>query len=124
MLDLREKTYPVIDLHAKLDVPITEKDVDSRNVLVMMKHGGEKVGLLVDKIVHSTHVDVEQIRGTEKSTLVIKPDALHALAETDQGLVHIVNIQQVIEAKELSARRLMEELHQQAEKQSCEASGI
>lgn len=115
LLDLRQKTYPIIDLHIKLDVSVSEDSIENQKVLVMINYGKQKVGLLVDKIIVSTHVTAEQIQGSEQSTLVIQPIALHAVAETEYGLVHIINLHHVIATNEISARRLLEQLKQQTE---------
>lgn len=114
LLDLRHNTYPVVDLHIKLDIPAITTSQDDRNVLVMMQYGEQKVGLLVDKILHSTQVGIDRIHGAERSTLVVVPEALHAVADTDQGLVHIIDLPKVMESDELSARHLLEALNKQA----------
>jgi len=115
LLDLRQKTYPVIDLHIKLDVPALTRSTDSRNVLVMIYHKEQKLGLLVDKIIASTNITEEQIQSSEFSNLVIQPIALDAVAETEHGLVNIINLHQVITRHEISARRLLEKLNEQNE---------
>ena len=124
LLDLRQSTYPVIDLHTKLDIEPLPSSTDDRNVLVMIKHNQQKLGLLVDKIIHSTHITSEQVCSTEHSTLFVNPEALHAVAEVDQSLIHIINLHQVIDADEVSARRLLDELNEQSEQQDVKASSI
>jgi len=110
LLDLREKTYPVIDMRVKLDIDATDAYENSRKVLVMIKHEQEKIGLVVDQIVRSTQITAKQLLTSEKSTLYVQPQALHATAESDDGLINIINLDYIIEEPEISARRIMNEL--------------
>jgi len=124
LLDLRQQTYPVIDLHIKLDVAPSANSQDDRKVLVMIKFAEQKVGLLVKKIIHSTHITLNQLQGTERASLVVKPAALHAVAELDNKLVHIINLQHVIKKEDISARSLLNELEQQNEQRDVETSSL
>lgn len=110
LLDLRQCTYPVIDLHQRLDIPYNEKTEESRKVLVMIKDEGNRVGLYVDRIVKSNYIHKEQLTGCESSTLVVKPGVLNAVAKIDIGIVNIINLKSVVGRDEISARRLLEEL--------------
>ena len=127
LLELRQHTYPIIDLHIKLDVNPSAQSEGMRKVLVMIKYGQKKLGLLVDKVIHSIHLDSAQLYGPERSKLMIKPSALDAVAEFEQQWVHIINLQNVIQQEQLSTRNLLEELNHQAEtndRGDIEISGI
>lgn len=112
LLDLRQCTHPVIDLHNKLDIDIENEVTDKRNVLVMIRYKNKKIGLAVDTIIQALHIQEKALAGEEESKLFVKPSAILATADCDCGLVHILNIKEIIEKDEISARRLLSELAQ------------
>ncbi|MFK5915637.1 MAG: chemotaxis protein CheW [Woeseiaceae bacterium] len=110
LLDLRQNTYPVIDLHNKLDIEIKENLLEERNVLVMIEYQNKKLGLLVDKIIQALHISPKELSGDENSELFVNSSVIFATAHCECGLVHIININEVIETDEVSAKRLLNEL--------------
>lgn len=113
LLDLRNTTYPVIDLHTRLDIQEKVEMDENRKVIVMVKNQDDKIALFVDQIVNSSHITAEQCQGTEASELYLNNGALLATANVDAGLVHIVSLKKVVSDEEISARKLLEELQDQ-----------
>ncbi len=114
LLDLRQNTYPVIDLLSRLDVDKDNAVDEQRKVLVMVKHDNEKIALHVNHIVNSSAIKEEHLQGLEDSELFVNNEALLAVAKVDVGLVHIVNMEKIVSGEEISARRLLNELQAQS----------
>jgi len=112
VIDLRDKTYPVIDLHKKFDLGPVEKHPHHRNVLVMIRNNDHKVGLMVDKVMHSVAITDKQLSGNDNSNLYIIPEALNATADTSEGIVHIIDLVSVIELPEVSGSSRMQVIKQ------------
>ena len=110
LIDLRKNTYPVIDLHSRLDIPYEKNVNEKHKVVVVVKHQNNKVALHVLRVVNSSQINQKQLHSPEKSDLCLNRGSLFAIAELDMGLVHIVNMEKIISYEEISSRRLLEEL--------------
>jgi len=115
LLDLRDSTYPVIDIHTKFDLDPAETNEHDRNVLIMIRNNDHKVGLMVKKVMHSIKVTEKELKGSEYSNIYIVPEALNAVADTPEGIVHIIDLANVIEMPEISAERRLRALQQETE---------
>ena len=72
--------------------------------------------LFVDKVIdiepEKSLTALKKLSGDEDSELFVNSSVLFATAHCECGLVHILNINEVIETDEVSAKRLLTELAQ------------
>lgn len=113
LLNLRNNTYPVIDLQDKLDIDACDDPEENRNVLVMVNDSSTKIGITADKIIHTIKISTEQLHDTNIATLLVQPTCLDAVARVNNDVIHIINLKKVIESKNISVRNLVNEIEKQ-----------
>lgn len=108
LMDLRGKTYPVIDLRRRLDIK-EAGEVSDRCCIVCMKFDDETTGFLLDQILDISCLTTNDIECPYNSHLMISPECLPAVANHQEGLVHLVDIPNILASSEVSVKKIVSE---------------
>jgi len=95
VLNLRGRIVTVIDLGYKLGLPETRVNRKGRNIIVHSE--GEHIGLLVEQIGEVVRVNIEEIEAPPANMNGIPGDFFHGVIKTDDLLIGILDIENVLE---------------------------
>lgn len=102
VINLREKLIPVIDLRTRLGLP--KREYDSRTCIIIIKMEGNetvKVGIIVDIISEARDILDSEIDISSNLNFLGNNDILKGIALTGKIIIMLLNVETVINPKEL-----------------------
>ncbi len=94
ILNLRGQIVTVIDLGSKLNLADTEKDGETRNIIV--NSNGEYIGLLVHKIGDVERTDAENIEPPPANIGGIQGKYFEGVFKKEKSLIGILNVEEIL----------------------------
>jgi purine-binding chemotaxis protein CheW len=92
--NLRGNVVPVINLHKRLNLPLTEETLESR--IINVKINSIAAGLIVDSVHSVLHVDGKNINAPPKSNPTANAAFFRAVAKVDDQLVTLLDLAKVL----------------------------
>lgn len=101
VMNLRGSVIPIYDLAARLG--LAETPENPRNVIVVVTHGDQTVGLLVESVSEIMSVASESIQVTPEMRADVGQTPIAGLISTDTGMTQIVDLAAVIRPRGIAA---------------------
>lgn len=93
--NLRGRIITVIDLAYRLGLSETRMDRGGRNIIV--RSGGEQIGLLVDRIGEVLSIGIDEVEAPPANMNGIQGEYFHGIIKTEDELIGILDIEGVLE---------------------------
>ena len=100
VINLRGKVIPVINLRKRFGFPLTERNKDTR--IVVIDIGGSDIGATVDAVSEVLRVSTDSIEPPSAIISSEDSDSLLGIAKIQDRLILILDLQQALSVKELS----------------------
>lgn len=97
VMNLRGSVIPIYDLAARLGLPATVEN--PRNVIVVVLHGEQTLGLLVESVSEIMSIASESIQSTPDMRNESGPQSISGLINTEAGMTQIIDLEMVIRNK-------------------------
>ena len=89
VFNLRGKVIPVIDLKKRFELPYSERDVDSR--LLILELDGMKAGIIVDDVSEVMHVNKTSIENLEDEIVGISENSIEGICLVEDRIIILLN---------------------------------
>lgn len=101
VMNLRGSVIPIFDLAARLGLPKTPEN--ARNVIVVVMHGEQTLGLLVESVSEIMSVSHDAIQTSPDMQVDTAHQSIIGLIDTDAGMTQIIDLAAVIRNRSMSA---------------------
>lgn len=104
VINLRGNVVPVVDLRLKFGMPMTEKTVNTRVIVVEMTLDDEKtiVGALADSVQEVTELEADHIEPAPKIGSRLKTDFIKGMGKRNEGFVIFLDVERIFSDEEMS----------------------
>lgn len=92
--NLRGNVVPVINLHKRFNLPLTEETLESR--IINVKLNAIAAGLIVDSVHSVLHIDGKNISMPSNTVPAVLPAFFRATAKVDDQLITLLNLANVL----------------------------
>ncbi len=96
LVNLRGKTIPVVDLHARFGL-ITIEDSDSTRIIVVESEHGN-VGIVVDEVKEVITLTPEQVEQTPALVANVGTEFVRGVAKQDGQLITLLNLDKALDS--------------------------
>ncbi|HEX2959830.1 MAG TPA: chemotaxis protein CheW [Chitinispirillaceae bacterium] len=105
VINLRGSVVPVVDLRRRLNMPETERTVDTSIIIIDTEYGDEKVilGVLVDAAKQVIKLDKAQLESPPKVGMKLNIEYITAIGKHDNSFIILLNSDRIFSEKELIA---------------------
>jgi purine-binding chemotaxis protein CheW len=105
VINLRGSVVPVIDLRKRLNMPETERTIDTSIIIIDTECGDEKVilGVLVDAAKQVIMLDRTQLEPPPKVGMNLNIEYITAIGKNDNKFIILLNSDKIFSEKELIA---------------------
>lgn len=97
VMNLRGSVIPIFDLAARLGLPKTPEN--PRNVIVVVMHGEQTLGLLVESVSEIMSVSNDAIQNSPDMKSESTQQSIIGLINTDAGMTQIIDLAAVIRSR-------------------------
>ena len=97
VMNLRGSVIPIYDLAARLGLPSTAEN--PRNVIVVVLHGEQTLGLLVESVSEIMSLPSDAIQTPPDLRSEMGPQTISGLISTEAGMTQIIDLDMVIKNK-------------------------
>ncbi|OJU62440.1 MAG: hypothetical protein BGO01_08125 [Armatimonadetes bacterium 55-13] len=94
LVNLRGKTIPVVDLHARFSINVAE-DTDSTRIIVVESEQGN-VGIVVDEVKEVITLENDQIEQTPALVASVSTDFVRGVAKQDGQLITLLDLDKAL----------------------------
>lgn len=101
VMNLRGSVIPIYDLAARLGLPPTAEN--PRNVIVVVMHGDQTLGLLVESVSEIMSVASDAVQITPEIRSDVGQSAIAGLINTEAGMTQIVDLAAIIRPRGIAA---------------------
>jgi purine-binding chemotaxis protein CheW len=104
VINVRGSVVPVVDLHIKFGMPVTERTVDTRIVVMEIELDGEitVIGALADAVQNVMEIDPAQIEKTPAIGTDWDRDLIKGIGKHDDRFIMILDVNRLFSTKELA----------------------
>ena len=95
VINLRGTVLPVMDLAARLDMPIREHT--DRNVIIVVKHKDIMMGLLVDAVSDIIALTDQDLQPPPEMTGCVGNNVIKALTLVEERTIRVLELSQIID---------------------------
>ena len=99
MIKLNDFIVPIIDLRIFYHLKQAEKH--AFDVIIIIKAQQKLIGVMVDSVMNIVELKAEQIKSAPDFLNIIHEDCIEGIAEIDDQLIPIINIEKLIFSKAL-----------------------
>lgn len=94
LVNLRGKTIPVVDLHARFSIP-SKEDSDSTRIIVVESDQGN-VGIVVDEVKEVITLELDQIEQTPALVASVSTEFVRGVAKQDGHLITLLDLDKAL----------------------------
>lgn len=94
VINLRGKVIPVVELHKRFGLTMTERDNESRIVNVEM--GGQEIGMVVDAVTEVLRIPADSVEPPSSVITTSDSGYLRGIAKLDDRLIILLDLEQVL----------------------------
>jgi len=104
VLNLRGAIVPVVDLRECFGFPVRPYGPTTVVVVVRALHEDQErvIGLVVDAVAETYHIDADQIRPAPRLESTIRPDFIAGLATVEERMIVMLDLDHLLSADELA----------------------
>lgn len=105
VINLRGQVIPVIDLRTRFGMSEVEITEQTCIIVVETEHQGKTIGtgVIVDRVSEVQNIDAENIEPSPEFGSKIETEYIHGIGKVDESIKILLNIDVILDAKELSA---------------------
>jgi purine-binding chemotaxis protein CheW len=101
VMNLRGSVIPIYDLAARLGLAVTPEN--PRNVIVVVIHGEQTLGLLVESVSEIMSVSADRIQSTPEMRADAGQNPIAGLINTDTGMTQVIDLAAVVRPRGMAA---------------------
>lgn len=91
--NLRGKVIPIINLRAKFNLTLKERDEDTRIIVIIVKD--KALGVIVDEVAEVVRINDEEIDDSSTISADINDDYIKGVAKVENRLIIILNLERI-----------------------------
>lgn len=99
VINLRGQVIPVVNLRARLDIPL--RPFDKKTRIINIEINGMVVGFLVDSIEHIHIISADEIQEPPSTLLAADVDCVVGMAKVDEGMLILLDTDRLVSTEEL-----------------------
>ncbi len=101
VMNLRGSVIPIYDLAARLGLAPTPEN--PRNVIVVVMHGDQTLGLLVESVSEIMSVSSDAIQSTPDMRAEAGQNPVIGLINTETGMTQVIDLSSIVRGKAMAA---------------------
>ena len=99
VINLRGSIIPVVDVRLKFDME--EREMDMNTAIIIYEVEKTSIGFIVDQVEDVLSIDKEHISDAPQFGSNIDTSFIESVAEVDDDVIMLLNLEQIFEAEEL-----------------------
>jgi len=99
VINLRGEVIPVVDLRKRFDLPESERDEDTRIIIVEIHESN--VGLIVDSVTEVLRFSSAAVQPPPSRVAGTRTDLIEGVGKLDERLLIILNLEKILTSEEV-----------------------
>ncbi|MCK4739125.1 MAG: purine-binding chemotaxis protein CheW [Deltaproteobacteria bacterium] len=100
IINLRGKIIPVIDMHKRLDIPVSKNALQKKARIMIVSIDTREIGIIVDSVDDVITVEKGDIDNRADLSSDLGTEYIQGVAKYDDEMIMILNIQKLLTSKE------------------------
>lgn len=94
VINLRGQISPIMDLRKRLNLPVSEKDEDTR--IIITEVGSSVVGMIVDSVTEVRRLSEKSIDSTPSISTGVGTEFIRGVGKVDDRLLIVLDIEKIL----------------------------